>query len=40
VLFPASYQPRTKTVEETSFGNLKGALNPRASKSILQRLFG
>jgi len=39
-LFPASYQPRTRTNEETSFGNLRGALNPRPSKSILQRLFG
>jgi serine/threonine-protein kinase len=39
-LFPATYQPRTRTVEETSFGNLKGALNPRPSRSILERLFG
>jgi serine/threonine-protein kinase len=39
-LFPASYQPRTRTNEETSFGNLRGALNPRGSKSILQKLFG
>lgn len=38
-LFPASYQPRTRSGEETSFGNLKGALG-RPSKSILQRLFG
>jgi serine/threonine-protein kinase len=37
-LFPASYEPRTKSDEETSFGNLKGALRP--SKSILQRFFG
>jgi serine/threonine protein kinase len=36
-LFPASYQPRTRT-EHTSFGNLRGALRP--SRSILQRLFG
>ena len=39
-LFPASYQPRTKTQEETSFGNLREALKPRGSKSILQKLFG
>ena len=39
-LFPASYQPRTLMNEETSFGNLRGALKPRPSKSILQRLFG
>ena len=39
-LFPATYQPRTRTVEETSFGNLRGALNPRPSRSILERLFG
>ena len=39
-LFPATYQPRTRTNEETSFGNLKGALNTRGSKSILERLFG
>lgn len=38
-LFPASYQPRTRNDEETSFGNLKGAL-ARPSRSILQRLFG
>jgi serine/threonine-protein kinase len=39
-LFPASYQPRTRTDEETSFGNLRGALKPRGSRSILQKLFG
>jgi serine/threonine protein kinase len=40
-LFPQSYQPLTKTIEETSFGNLRGALKPaRASKSIIDRLFG
>src|SRR5436190_3551922 len=40
-LFPASYQPRTRTNEETSFGNLREALKPsRQSKSILERLFG
>jgi eukaryotic-like serine/threonine-protein kinase len=39
-LFPSSYQPRTRANEETSFSNLKGAMNPRASKSILERLFG
>ena len=39
-LFPKSYQPRTKTQEETSFGNLREALKPRGSKSILQKLFG
>ncbi|HMC54397.1 MAG TPA: serine/threonine-protein kinase [Gemmatimonadaceae bacterium] len=38
-LFPASYQPRTKSDEETSFGNLNRALS-RPSRSILQRLFG
>ena len=39
-LLPASYQPRRRVDEETSFGNLRGALNPRGSRSILQRLFG
>ena len=39
-LFPQSFTPRTQTKEETSFGNLRGALNPRGSKSILQKLFG
>jgi len=39
-LFPASYQPRTRSNEETSFGNLREALKPRGSKSILQKLFG
>jgi len=39
-LFPASYQPLTLATEETSFGNLRGALKPRPSRSILQRLFG
>ncbi|MGH7677172.1 MAG: serine/threonine protein kinase [Gemmatimonadaceae bacterium] len=39
-LFPTTYQPRRRTDEETSFGNLKGALNQRGSRSILQRLFG
>jgi len=39
-LFPASYQPATLSVEETSFGNLRGALKPRGSRSILERLFG
>jgi serine/threonine protein kinase len=38
-LFPASYQPITQADEQTSFGNLKGAL-ARPSKSILQKLFG
>lgn len=37
-LFPNTYTPRTR--EETSFGNLKGALKPRGSTSILKRLFG
>jgi len=38
-LFPTTYAPRTR--EETSFGNLRSALNaPRGSTSILQRLFG
>jgi serine/threonine-protein kinase len=39
-LFPSSYQPITRTDEETSFGNLRGALKPRKSTSILQKLFG
>jgi serine/threonine protein kinase len=39
-LFPASFQPRTRTNEETSFGNLREALKPRGSRSILERLFG
>jgi eukaryotic-like serine/threonine-protein kinase len=39
-LLPATYQPRKRTDDETSFGNLKGALNQRGSRSILQRLFG
>jgi serine/threonine protein kinase len=39
-LFPASFTPRTKIDEETSFGNLREALKPRGSKSILQKLFG
>ena len=39
-LFPASYKPRTRTNEETSFGNLREALKPRGSRSILQKLFG
>jgi serine/threonine-protein kinase len=39
-LFPASFTPRTRTDEETSFGNLREALKPRGSKSILQKLFG
>ena len=37
-LFPTDYKPRTR--EETSFGNLRGALKPRGSTSILKRLFG
>jgi len=39
-LFPASYQPITQVNEETSFGNLREALKPRKSTSILQKLFG
>jgi serine/threonine protein kinase len=40
-LFPTTYQPRTRTEEETSFGNLREALKPaRQSRSILARLFG
>ena len=39
-LFPASYQPRTRVNEDTSFGNLREALKPRQSKSILEKLFG
>jgi serine/threonine protein kinase len=39
-LFPQSYQPRTKSIEETSFGNLREALKPRGSRSILEKLFG
>jgi serine/threonine-protein kinase len=40
-LFPQTYQPRTKAIEETSFGNLREALKPaRGSRSILERLFG
>jgi eukaryotic-like serine/threonine-protein kinase len=38
-LFPSSYLPRTRS-EETSFGNLREALKPRGSRSILQKLFG
>jgi len=37
-LFPTDYKARTR--EETSFGNLRGALNPRGSTSILKKLFG
>ena len=38
-LFPSTYAARTK--EETSFGNLRGAIaKPRGSMSILKRLFG
>jgi len=40
-LFPQTYQPRTKgRTEETSFGNLREALKPRGSRSLLQKLFG
>ena len=40
-LLPKSYQPRTRAqAEETSFGNLREALKPRGSRSILQKLFG
>jgi serine/threonine protein kinase len=39
-LFPASYTPRTRSQEETSFGNLQRALKPRKSTSILEKLFG
>jgi len=39
-LFPTTYQPTTRSVEETSFGNLRAALTPRGSKSILEKLFG
>jgi serine/threonine protein kinase len=38
-LFPTTYAARTR--EETSFGNLRGALKtPRGSTSILKKLFG
>jgi len=38
-LFPTTYAARTR--EETSFGNLRGALQtPRGSTSILKKLFG
>lgn len=40
-LFPQTYQPVTKDrKEETSFGNLREALKPRGSRSILSKLFG
>ncbi|HEU4993281.1 MAG TPA: serine/threonine-protein kinase [Gemmatimonadaceae bacterium] len=39
-LFPATYQPSTRVDQETSFRNLRGALNQRGSKSIFERLFG
>lgn len=39
-LFPQTYTPPTRTNEETSFGNLRGALKPRGSSSILKKLFG
>jgi serine/threonine protein kinase len=38
-LFPTDYKARTR--EETSFGNLRGAIaKPRGSTSILKKLFG
>jgi serine/threonine-protein kinase len=39
-IFPQTFTPRTKTDEETSFGNLREAIKPRGSRSILQKLFG
>lgn len=39
-LFPQTFTPRTKNSEETSFGNLREAVKPRGSRSILQKLFG
>ncbi len=40
-LFPSTFQPQTRSEEETSFSNLREALKPaRQSKSILARLFG
>ena len=40
-LFPSTYLPQSQKEEDTSFGNLRGALKtPRQSKSILEKLFG
>jgi serine/threonine-protein kinase len=39
-LFPQTYQPSTRALEPTSFGNLKEALKPARRSSIIAKLFG
>ena len=39
-LFPQTYQPSTRSLEPTSFGNLREALKPGRRSSIIARLFG